>query len=90
MEGDSVTLHTNVTEKLNDKEILWSFNNTLIARVIQNNAVYDDLQIKDRLQLDNQTGDLTITSIRTTDSGLYSFGYKNSSGGSVKTFSVTC
>ncbi|KAI2650773.1 T-lymphocyte surface antigen Ly-9 [Labeo rohita] len=90
MEGDSVTLHTNVTEILNDKEIVWSFNTTLIARVIQNNAVYDDLLIKDRLQLDNQTGDLTITNIRTTDSGLYSFGYKNSSDGSVKTFSVTC
>ncbi|XP_026054764.1 uncharacterized protein LOC113040712 [Carassius auratus] len=87
MKGDSVT---DVTEILQDEEIEWRFNDTRIARVIENNVTYDNVQFKDRLQLDNQTGDLKITNISTTDSGLYKFVISSPRRTSEKTFSVIC
>ncbi|XP_059424652.1 uncharacterized protein LOC132159055 isoform X2 [Carassius carassius] len=87
MKGDFVT---DVTEILRDEEIEWRFNDTRIARVIENNITYDNVQFKDRLQLDNQTGDLKITNISTTDSGLYKFVISSPRRTSEKTFSVIC
>ncbi|XP_050950285.1 uncharacterized protein LOC127153296 [Labeo rohita] len=78
MEGDTVTLHTDV--KINQQEkIQWYFNDTRIAYINGDlSFICTDVQcnegterFKDRLKLDNQTGSLTIMNIRTTDSGLY-------------------
>ncbi|XP_026104715.1 uncharacterized protein LOC113076269 [Carassius auratus] len=76
MEGDSVTLHTDVTEVHKYLFIQWMFGNTRIAevgRLTQTHSTYDgpDGRFRDRLKLDHQTGSLTITNTRTTDSGLY-------------------
>ncbi|XP_043078569.1 uncharacterized protein si:rp71-36a1.1 isoform X1 [Puntigrus tetrazona] len=96
MEGDSVTLQTDVTKLLEYEEIEWSFNNTRIASVFKNKVIYeDDVKFKDRLQLDIQTGDLKITNIRTTDTGLYKYDiYRvkkmHSRDTSRKTFRVLC
>ncbi|XP_051727102.1 uncharacterized protein LOC127500185 isoform X2 [Ctenopharyngodon idella] len=69
MEGDSVTLNTEVQKYM---LIQWMFGSTRIAeidRLTQTNSTYDE-RFRDRLKLD-QTGSLTITNTRTTDSGLY-------------------
>uniref|UniRef100_A0A8C1D1H8 Ig-like domain-containing protein n=1 Tax=Cyprinus carpio carpio TaxID=630221 RepID=A0A8C1D1H8_CYPCA len=78
MEGDSVTLNTDDTDLQKNNQILWRFgHNILIAQINRKNnksRFYDDIadgRFRDRLQLDHQTGSLTITNTRTTDSGLY-------------------
>ncbi|XP_073700628.1 uncharacterized protein [Garra rufa] len=89
-EGDSVTLHTDVTEIQTDDEIEWRFNSTRIARVTRNAAIYDNVVgFRDRLQLDIQTGDLKITNFSITNSGLYKFEINSPRGSSEKTFSVS-
>ncbi len=78
MEGDSVTLHINDTDIQKDDLIMWKFGNNgiLIAQINRENndsRFYSDKfdgRFRDRLKLD-QTGSLTITNTRTTDSGLY-------------------
>ncbi|KAK7136736.1 hypothetical protein R3I93_016940 [Phoxinus phoxinus] len=75
MEGDSVTLNTDVTETQKYLLIQWTFGRTRIAevnRLAQTNSTYDgpDERFRDRLKLD-QTGSLTITNTRTNDTGLY-------------------
>ncbi|XDV23982.1 hypothetical protein PO909_028305 [Leuciscus waleckii] len=78
MEGDSVTLHTNLTEIQKDDLIKWEFGvqKSRIAEInaearIFNTSVVPDGRFRDRLKLDHQTGSLTITNTRTEDSGLY-------------------
>ncbi|XP_058617252.1 uncharacterized protein LOC131530800 isoform X2 [Onychostoma macrolepis] len=77
MEGDSVALNTGVTEVQNYYLIHWVFRETRIAEInnlTKSSSIYntdDDKTLRDRLQLDPQTGSLTITNTRTTDSGLY-------------------
>ncbi|KAL1252060.1 hypothetical protein QQF64_019856, partial [Cirrhinus molitorella] len=93
-EGDSVTLQINVTEIQKDDDIQWRFgtNGALIA---QTNGVTKkildgpDGRFKDRLKLDHQTGSLTITNTRTTDSGLYEVEISLSSSETKHKFSVT-
>ncbi|XP_051765449.1 uncharacterized protein LOC127520844 isoform X3 [Ctenopharyngodon idella] len=77
MEGDSVTLNTDLTEMMDDG-IQWMFGteNTVIAEIsvmAEIIPVYDDYdgRFRDRLKLDNQTGSLTITNTTTEHSGLY-------------------
>ncbi|XP_050956978.1 uncharacterized protein LOC127157809 [Labeo rohita] len=78
MEGDSVTLQTGIKTKQPER-IEWYFNGFQIAKITGDlSNICTDVQCKDaderfrdRLKLDHQTGSLTITNIRTTDSGLY-------------------
>ncbi len=77
MEGDSVTLNTDVTEVQKNDHILWMFqmnnSDTRIAEIHKQNIdMYDSNEIfRDRLQMDSRTGSLTIRNIRTEHSGLY-------------------
>ncbi|XP_051979897.1 uncharacterized protein LOC127641144 isoform X2 [Xyrauchen texanus] len=75
MEGDSVTLHTDVTEIQIKDQILWMFGpqETRIAEIYKQNIdMFDSNEtFGDRLQLDRQTGSLTIRNIQITNSGLY-------------------
>ncbi|XP_073699665.1 SLAM family member 9-like [Garra rufa] len=96
MEGDYVTLNTDVTE-IHENEnghILWNFGpeNYLISKIRgkKHISIFDvpDGRFRDRLKLDNQTGSLTITNISTQHAGDYKLkisGAKQSS----KTFSVS-
>ncbi|XP_056615217.1 uncharacterized protein LOC130430214 [Triplophysa dalaica] len=78
MYGRSVTLKTGLNELQTDQEILWMFNNesTILAKInretnetsIPGNA---DERFRDRLKLNDKTGDLTITNIKTSDYGDY-------------------
>ncbi|XP_051763293.1 carcinoembryonic antigen-related cell adhesion molecule 1-like isoform X4 [Ctenopharyngodon idella] len=98
MEGDSVTLHTDV-KKTQQDGMKWYFNDIRIAQISGDlSKICTDVQCKDgderfrdRLNLDHQTGSLTITNTRNTDSGVYQL--KISSGsdrsGHEKIFSVT-
>ncbi|XP_056109105.1 SLAM family member 5-like [Rhinichthys klamathensis goyatoka] len=79
MEGDSVTLNTNVTEIHEDDDMLWKYGaeNSLIAKISKENQIfstYDDVsngRFRDRLKLDDQTGSLTITHTTTEHAGVY-------------------
>ncbi|XP_026053233.1 uncharacterized protein LOC113039544 [Carassius auratus] len=96
MEGDSVTLYTNVTTT-QQEEILWYFNDTRIAQITGDlSKICTDVQcnegterFRDRLKLEKQTGSLTITDINTTDTGVYQLKIFSSSSFREKTFSVT-
>ncbi|XP_067253056.1 CD48 antigen-like [Chanodichthys erythropterus] len=96
MEGDSVTLYTDLTEICEDEDLLWKYGaeNSLIVQINRENqisSIYDDVpdgRFRDRLKLDDQTGSLTITNTTTEHAGVYELhisGAKRSS----KTFSVS-
>uniref|UniRef100_A0A8C2ED82 Ig-like domain-containing protein n=1 Tax=Cyprinus carpio TaxID=7962 RepID=A0A8C2ED82_CYPCA len=73
MEGDSVTLTPNDADIMGENLIMWTFgHNSLIAKINRKDSKrqFFDERFRDRLKLD-QTGSLTITNTRTTDSGLY-------------------
>uniref|UniRef100_A0A8C1LK17 Uncharacterized protein n=1 Tax=Cyprinus carpio TaxID=7962 RepID=A0A8C1LK17_CYPCA len=75
MEGDIVTLKSDVTMQEHDK-MLWYFNDTLIALINgdpSKSCVYDGEGeiFKDRLSVDYETGSLTITNIRSKHAGRY-------------------
>ncbi|XP_058615516.1 uncharacterized protein LOC131529701 isoform X2 [Onychostoma macrolepis] len=95
MEGESVLLHSDVTEIHEDDDILWKFGkeDSLIAKINREKQIFSifdvpDGRFRDRLKLDNQTGSLIITNITTKHAGLYQldvFGAEHSS----KVFSVS-
>ncbi|XP_051977356.1 uncharacterized protein LOC127639407 [Xyrauchen texanus] len=103
-EGESVSLDSGVTEKLNDW-ITWYFNGIRIAQIngnpseactdVQCDTVYE--RLRERLKLNHQTGSLTIINTRITDTGEYQREITSSSisrrrsisFSSRKTFSVT-
>ncbi|KAI2644919.1 Tyrosine-protein kinase-like otk [Labeo rohita] len=76
-ETDFVTLNTDVPDIQRYDKIQWRFDQKSPVAAINRStgkvSTYDgpDRIFKDRLKLDNQTGSLTIKSIRITDSGLY-------------------
>ncbi|XP_050957654.1 uncharacterized protein LOC127158643 [Labeo rohita] len=77
MEGDSVTLNSDLTEIMDDDRIQWMFFNTLIAEInkwVNRFTVHDDVldgRFRDRLKLNKQTGSLTITNTTTEHVGVY-------------------
>ncbi|XP_016117396.1 uncharacterized protein [Sinocyclocheilus grahami] len=75
-EGDSVTLHTGITEPQRYEQILWSFGprGSAIAQIPERTnetSFRDEESFRDRLQLDSETGDLTIRDVKITQSGDY-------------------
>ncbi len=77
IEGNSVTLDSDLTEIYEDDDILWKFgaDNALIAEISRAKKIfftYDDVldgRFRDRLKLDDQTGSLTITNITSENDG---------------------
>ncbi|XP_051763330.1 SLAM family member 5-like isoform X2 [Ctenopharyngodon idella] len=93
-EGGSVSLNTDVRVQ-RDLQILWTFGsqNTRIAEIIKRDQinyifVSNDGIFRDRLQVDNETGSLTIRNIRTEHTGLYELTV-TSSRKTLKRFIVT-
>ncbi|XP_050959018.1 uncharacterized protein LOC127160422 [Labeo rohita] len=95
MEGDSVTLNTDVKTNQHEK-IKWFFNYIRIAQISGDlRKICTDVQcnngterFRDRLLMDHQTGSLTITNINKTDSGDYKLLIISHSSNSDKIFSV--
>ncbi len=74
MEGGSFTLRTGFTEMQGDHEIEWRFGSsrTRITRIEEGNIFTEDITIfRDRVQIERQTGDLTITNITNEHTGVY-------------------
>uniref|UniRef100_A0A672LT57 Immunoglobulin subtype domain-containing protein n=1 Tax=Sinocyclocheilus grahami TaxID=75366 RepID=A0A672LT57_SINGR len=75
--GDFVTLLTGLTEIQNIKVIDWRFGDVRVAHINRPANLIETMdnelgrKFKGRLKLDNQTGDLTISDISTTDTGSY-------------------
>ncbi|XP_067253062.1 T-lymphocyte surface antigen Ly-9-like [Chanodichthys erythropterus] len=95
MEGDSVTLYTEVTEIREGEDILWKYGaeNSLIAKIKKKNQTFltfdgPDGRFRDRLKLDDQTGSLTITNITTEHAGVYRLDISGAKE-STKTFNVS-
>ncbi|XP_077081477.1 uncharacterized protein LOC143735249 isoform X4 [Siphateles boraxobius] len=93
-EGDSVTLKTDVTEVQRDDQIMWLFESgdTLIAKIRKGSKeTHDgpDGRFRDRLELNDQTGSLTITNTRNTHSGEYTLKSIKSGEISFMRYSVT-
>ncbi|XP_030643681.1 CD48 antigen-like [Chanos chanos] len=77
-EGETVTLHTGFTRLQSDDQILWSYGpEDPKTKIVHSQVLRGDIKtdysdrFRDRLQLDRQTGSLTIRNISTTDSGVY-------------------
>ncbi|KAG1946382.1 CD48 antigen-like [Pimephales promelas] len=95
MEGDSVTLNTDITEIHEDDYILWIYGpeKSIIAKISIENRIFSthdvpDGRFRDRLKLDDQTGSLTITHTTTEHTGVYTLEIKGAKLTS-KTFSVS-
>lgn len=95
-EGDRAELNTDVSELQRDALILWMFGprDSLIAKADLENrkiSTHDGVggRFRDRLQLDLQTGSLSITSTTNTDSGLYKLKIISSTETKSKLFRVT-
>jgi len=76
MEGDYVTLNTDLTEIQEDDYILWTYGpgNSQIAQIKKKHfSTYNDTdgRFRDRLKLDDQTGSLTIMNTTTEHTGVY-------------------
>ncbi len=95
MEGDSVSLHTNLTEILNDDTLLWVFGpkGFVISQITRKSDltsffVTDDVGFRDKLQVDQKTGSLTIRKTRIRHSGQYKLTISREKS-TTKTFNVT-
>ncbi|XP_050950437.1 SLAM family member 9-like [Labeo rohita] len=94
MEGDSVTLKTDVTEICEGDTIQWQYGaeNSIVAKMKKAKQItftYNtDMRFRDRLKLDNQTGSLTITNITTEHAGYYQLEISGANL-ALKTFNVS-
>ncbi|KAA0711978.1 hypothetical protein E1301_Tti012719 [Triplophysa tibetana] len=96
MEGESVTLHTDLTHIQTQDFIKWIYEpkESLLAEFnIRANltSIRDthDERFRNKLQLDNQTGSLTITNMSIRNVGLYTLTIYSSKETSYKKLSVT-
>ncbi|ROL49277.1 hypothetical protein DPX16_4328 [Anabarilius grahami] len=93
MEGDSVSLNTGFTEVLKNDQILWMFGprETQIAEIYKQKICMfkSNETFGDRLQLNSQTGSLTIRNIRSEHTGLYEVQVWRYRGIFPKRFNVT-
>ncbi|KAL0161479.1 hypothetical protein M9458_045204, partial [Cirrhinus mrigala] len=96
--GDSVTLHSGVSELQRDDVIRWRFEhqNTPVAEINRKAGIFNtfdgpDGRFRHRLQLEYWTGSLTIRNILTKHSGLYEIGIRSGSSSYTthKSFNVT-
>ncbi|XP_051741888.1 uncharacterized protein LOC127508188 isoform X2 [Ctenopharyngodon idella] len=93
-EGNPVSLQTD-TETHGKELIVWRFGDEgkLIAKhdlEAKSPPLYDpDERFRDRLKLDHQTGSLTITNTRITDSGVYKVKISSSKQTLYKRFTLT-
>lgn len=76
MEGKTVTLKSGVTEIQRNDVTVWTFGDTRIALMnVEPGKISvfdgDDGMFRDKLHLNDQTGDLTITNLRTNHTGFY-------------------
>nr|XP_055072990.1 uncharacterized protein LOC129452952 [Misgurnus anguillicaudatus] len=97
MEGDSVTLHADITDLRRDEVIEWSFglqgSRTIVAinKAANKISINPDIlggRFRDRLQINDQTGDLTITNITTQHTGLYKINRGTSSRFYIKVYAL--
>ncbi|XP_073669560.1 uncharacterized protein [Paramisgurnus dabryanus] len=88
MEGESVTLHSDT--KIQRDDVMWLYGGSVIGSLNRETISLNDVDgiFEDRLQLNNQTGSLTINDIRTKHAGLYQVTI-NGSKNLTKTFSLT-
>ncbi|XP_067270847.1 CD48 antigen-like [Pseudorasbora parva] len=92
MEGGFFTLRTGLTEIQSDDEIEWRFgsNKTRITKIAAGDVTtYDDEKFRDRMQLERQTGDLTITNASNEHSGVYQLSIIIRRKKTIKRFAVT-
>lgn len=94
-EGNSVVLHAD-TKIQKDVEILWRFSEKYdIAKIKKDEHIFStyydvpDGRFRHRLQLIYQTGNLIISDIRSSTSGLYEVDVKRSTYTIHKAFNVT-
>jgi len=67
--GESVTLKTGVDDIQIFEQILWRFGLFTLLAEIRGETIISPLE--DRLDLDHQTGSLTIKNSKPTDAGIY-------------------
>ncbi|XP_026054409.1 uncharacterized protein LOC113040283 isoform X1 [Carassius auratus] len=96
--GDSVSLHSGVSEIQRDGVIRWRFEhlNTPVAEISRKVGIFNtsdgpDGRFRERLQLEYLTGSLTIKNIGTSHSGVYEVEIRSDSRGYTthKSFNVT-
>uniref|UniRef100_A0A673NI13 Immunoglobulin domain-containing protein n=1 Tax=Sinocyclocheilus rhinocerous TaxID=307959 RepID=A0A673NI13_9TELE len=92
-EGESATFDPGVIKQTNNL-MTWYFDDIRIAEITGDQSeICTDAQcverFRDRLKVDHQTGSLTITHTRTTDSGDYKLHIISSSSIIIKSFCVT-
>ncbi|XP_073699687.1 uncharacterized protein [Garra rufa] len=92
-EGEFVTLDSGVMINPNHT-LKWYFNNILIAEITADQStictyVQCDIRFRNRLKMNPQTGSLTITNIRTTDSGDYKLQIINRRFSIIRDFGIT-
>ncbi len=90
-EGESVRLSTDRPEIERGDEIQWMFGEEIIAEVKEGTGkIHDgaDGRFKDRLQLNDRTGDLTIKNSTDEDAGRYKLKISSSKGNKNRAYSV--
>ncbi|XP_043082729.1 uncharacterized protein LOC122330011 isoform X2 [Puntigrus tetrazona] len=93
-EGDPLTLRTGLTEINTDQIIKWCYEENCIAEIngeTRLSSTFDnaDRRFMSKLMLDERTGDLTISNIRTLHNGLYTLTIRSSGKTTRKRFVLT-